>query len=72
MVLIIFKISIHPYWLTYSVFIDLLSGPISLLFDIYDLAHYGYLKSGPILRIFKLVNTENNKAIIEKLMKIIP
>jgi len=44
--------------------IDLLSGPMSLIFDIYDLTHNGYLKTGPILRILKLINTEHNKAII--------
>eukprot|EP01016_Furgasonia_blochmanni_P040818 TRINITY_DN5233_c0_g1_i4.p1 TRINITY_DN5233_c0_g1~~TRINITY_DN5233_c0_g1_i4.p1 ORF type:complete len:566 (+),score=77.74 TRINITY_DN5233_c0_g1_i4:179-1876(+) len=66
------KIRVPKHLKDFHALIDLVSGPVALIFDIYDMHYHGYLETGPVLRILKLMNTAHNKMIFKKLLDIMP
>lgn len=70
---IIRKVISYPEYIFSTSFIfDFISGPLSLFIDLFQLFSYGYLQIGPVLRVFKLLNTIDNKQILNRLYEIMP
>ena len=66
------KITYPEYIVSTSFIFDFIAGPLSLTFDMIQLFSLGYMQIGPVLRILKLLNTIDNKQIINRLYEIMP
>lgn len=66
------KITYPEYVISTSFIFDFVSGPFALFIDLFQLFSSGYLQIGPVLRVLKLLNTIDNKQIINRLYEIMP
>lgn len=67
-----FNFNYPEYIFSTSFVLDFVSGPVALGFDIFQLYNIHIIQIGSLLRIMKLLNTFDNKQIINRLYELMP